>query len=126
MTVLDTSFIIDVLRNKKEAVSLRHTLGNEKLLIPTPAIMELWAGALRSNLSQQHKREIEELMATMTIINFDTEAAKRSGEIKHLLRQTPIDPEDMMIAGMALARGDQVVTRDEHYVRIPGLRVLKY
>jgi predicted nucleic acid-binding protein len=126
MAILDTTFLIDVLRNKESALALRRKLTGDALIVPTPAIMELWAGALNSKLGAAGKRQVEELLATMTVANFEIQSAKRAAELKIALRNEPIDTEDFMIAGIALSRGDQVVTRDEHYARIPGLRVLKY
>ncbi len=127
MSVLDSSFLIDILRNEPSAVAmLRRIDGAGTMLIPAPAIMELWAGALRSNASEEGKQQVERLASSMTVVDFDAVAAKRAAELKHSLRRETIDVEDFMIAGIALSRGEDVVTKDAHYARIPGLRVLKY
>ena len=57
------------------------------------------------------------------------EPPTRAGEVDaRLLREgAPIDPEDAMIAGIALALGDVVLTRNvRHFSRITGLRVEGY
>jgi predicted nucleic acid-binding protein len=127
MVVLDTSFLVDVLRDKPHAVSLIDDLeSREPLSVPTPAIIELWEGALKSKIPAQEKRKIDELLAAFRIVDFDLRAAKRAAEVTALLFQMPIEPEDAMIAGIALAHGETVVTRDAHFARIPGLKVLKY
>ena len=37
-----------------------------------------------------------------------------------------IDPVDLMIAGVVRANGEKLVTRDQDYAKISGLKVLKY
>jgi predicted nucleic acid-binding protein len=39
-------------------------------------------------------------------------------------RGTPIPPQDALIAAHALQAGASVLTFDEHFARVPGLRVL--
>ena len=58
----------------------------------------------------------------------DEKAAKAAGEIEAQLlsKGTMIQREDAMIAGITIANGETLVTRDSDYAKIPGLRVLKY
>ena len=82
MSVLDSSFLIDILRNEPSAVAmLRRIDGAGTMLIPAPAIMELWAGALRSNASEEGKQQVERLASSMTVVDFDAVAAKRAAEL---------------------------------------------
>ena len=126
MAVLDSSFVIDVMRRKKPALDLRSQLEHEILFIPTPVVMELWEGALKSKVSSEEKAKIEEFLSKTTVLNFDLTAAKRTAEIIVDTSRQPIEAEDAMIAGIALTHGQTVVTRDAHFARIPGLKVLKY
>jgi len=126
MAVLDTSFVVDILRKRLDAVAVLETLSHETLYISTPTVMELWEGALRSTVSPAETRKVEEFLSTMNIADFDVRAAMRAGELIVQLAHNMIEPEDIMIAATALVRGEMVVTHDEHYTRIPGLKVLKY
>ncbi|MBI4450522.1 PIN domain-containing protein [Candidatus Woesearchaeota archaeon] len=129
MAVLDSSFLIDLLRNRPAALELRDHLDREAALwITSPSIMELWEGVLQSSFSAQEKSRVEELFASLGELTFDGVAARRAAEIGHDLarRGEAIETEDIMIAGIALANGQTVVTRDAHFTRIPGLKVLKY
>lgn len=130
MAVLDTSFLIDLLRNKKEALSLRNELDSlEPTLYATaPSIMELWDGALFSAIPQREKEKVEQLLRAIDILPLDSRGSKRAAEIGFALSKKGeiIQDEDLMIAGIALTNGEMVVTRDEHFTRIPGLKVLKY
>ncbi len=130
MAVLDTSFLIDILHNQPTAVQqLTELEQTEKdLFITAPTVMELWEGALLCNLPQKEKNKIEALLSSLSELPFDTTSAKRAAEILVYLTKKGqiIETEDIMIAGIAMASGEKVVTKDEHFTRILGLRVLKY
>ena len=69
------------------------------------------------------------IFARFPTTSLDAVAAERAGEVDaHLLRQgAPIDPEDSMIAGIALASGEPLLTRNvRHFSRIAGLRIEEY
>lgn len=127
MTILDTSFLIDVLRNKPAALALINDIERDGPgHVPTVAIMELWEGALKSNAPEKEKKAVERLVDNMLVVNFDQKAAKHAAEIQVALKGSPIDVEDTMIGATARSLGEPVVTRDAHFARVPGLRVLKY
>ena len=130
MSILESSFLIDILRARPEAVKLLDKIeANEHTLyIAAPTVMELWLGALESNTKEEEKNKIEELLASFIVLPLDSNSAKRAAEIESdLIRNGKIiETEDIMIAGIALSNGKTLVTRDEHFTRIPGLRVLKY
>ncbi len=127
MAVLETSFLIDILRNRPSAVELLYKLEQrETFLIASPTVMELWEGALRNRMHENEKSKVENLLSAVAVLNFDVNAAKQAAEINVELSHEMIEPEDVMIAAIALSHGEMLVTRDEHFTRIKGLRVLKY
>ena len=130
MSCLETTFLIDLLRGKKEVTALKDELERTEkdLAVTTPSIMELWAGTLLAKVPAKEQEEVKMLLQSLTILPLDEAAAKEAAEIEVELRRrgNPIQPEDVMIAGIARSRGEKLVTRDEDYARIPGLRLLKY
>ncbi len=62
---------------------------------------------------------------TVKILNATWETAEIFGEIKNNLKQsgTPIPINDVWIAAHALETGSVVVTFDEHFKQVPGLRL---
>ncbi len=130
MTCLETTFLIDILLGKKEINELKDELSKTEplLTIAAPSIMEIWMGASISKQPDSKKDKINELISSFTILSLDEKSAKEAGEIEADLMKKGeiIETEDMMIAAIAKANGEKLVTRDEHYVRIPGLRILKY
>jgi predicted nucleic acid-binding protein len=130
MACLDTSFLVDLLHGKPQALNLKETFdrGNEMISVAAPSVMELWLGALQSKYSGAERAKILGLLEVLDVMPLDLNAAKEAAEIEADLvsRGVTISTEDIMIAAIAKVNGEKVVTRDEHFTRIPGLIVLKY
>ena len=90
---------------------------------------ELLYGARASARVDDNLRWLDELFGVYGSLPFDDEAAAHYGVIRAQLRRagTPIGANDMMIAGIALARDVAVVTGNgREFRRVPGLRVLDW
>ena len=130
MACLDTTFLIDLLRGDNSVSNLMEELQKheEIMSIAAPSVMELWAGACLSNASKVEKEKINELLSSLEILHFEEKSAKEAGEIEAELmnKGNIIETEDIMIAAIAKMHGEKVVTRDAHYSKIHGLKMLKY
>ncbi len=129
MACLDTSFIIDLLQGKDGLEPLLKELERETaLFIPAPAFMELWLGALLSRNSEQEKEKIKLTLSSFPILPLDQESAREAAEIEaELIKKGQIiETEDIMIAAIARKNNQKIITRDNHYMRISGLKVFKY
>lgn len=130
MPLLETSFVIDVLRNKDTAVAFLKKLEQEepRLFIASPTVMELWEGALKSRGPAHEKQKIEALLFTANILPFDLRAAKQTAEFLVVLAQQGLSIQlpDVMIAATAVTNGEKLVTADAHYKRISELGVINY
>lgn len=130
MACLDTTFLVDLLRGKKEVSSLKDELSKSEsiLAVASPSIMELWLGACQAQASVQEKEKINQLLLSLEILDLDEKSAKEAGEIEAglFVKRQIIETEDIMIAAIAKIHGEKVVTRDNHYTKIDGLKVLKY
>lgn len=130
MACLETTFLIDLLQGKNEVSSIKDELDKTEkaIYIASPSVMELWAGAMLAKLPSREREKVTLLLSSLSILPLDEESAKEAGEIEAELLQKGITIEtgDIMIAGIARKAGEKVVTRDLHYTRINGLKVLKY
>ena len=128
--ILETSFLIDFLKNGKGAISRMKNLvdSDEVIGIATPTIFELWSGITALDRPEKEKSKIIFLISKLVIYQLDRESAELAGKINGELikRGLKIDPEDSMIAGIAITNNKKVLTRDEHFGRIEGLRVESY
>ena len=128
MAVLDTSFLIDVLKGNKQCLELMNLLdrNNEEKCTTTVNAMELYFGALKLNKSTD---AIFSLLDSLIILEFDFNSAIEAAKIKIGLVKggTIIDAEDMMIAGVAIFNKQKVVTRNaKHFSLIKDLEVETY
>ncbi|MBI4182147.1 MAG: PIN domain-containing protein [Candidatus Aenigmarchaeota archaeon] len=129
--ILDTSFLIDLMRGDMTAVRKLDDLEERRtsMNITAPTLFELWSGFRRSRLPEVERQHIESVLAIGVLWPLDVEAAVRGGLVDGLLlaQGKGIEPVDAMIAGIALCRGEPVITRNaDHFSRVEGLQVEQY
>jgi len=129
--ILDTSFLIDLMNRDAAAVSRAKTLERrgEDLRVPAPSLFELWRGVHLAARSAQEAQRVTAILGGFPTAALDAAAATRAGEVDaQLIKQgSQIDPEDAMIAGIALTLGQPLLTRNaRHFSRVPGLQVESY
>lgn len=130
--ILDTSFLIDLLRGKDPKVkekSLQLDNRFEVRTIVSITVLELWRGALLSLDQDNEKRKVNELLESINILSFNEKDAKRAAEIEANLKNTGdiIDLEDIMIAGVAQSRDETIITKNiKHFSKIEGLKIEDY
>lgn len=127
--ILDTSFLIDVLRGN-EGVERQLTAANAGVAYVTPiTIMELWEGVHRSSATQRERERVKEVLTGLDEVPFDRDCAVAAGRINASLGQAgePVDDADVMIASCALVHDEPVVTRNiSHFERIDDIEVISY
>ena len=102
---------------------------NETQFITTPTIFELWSGIAQSKKPVQEKKKILAVLESQLVLNLDKESSEEAGEIDGTLIKEgqQIDPEDSMIAGIAKAYGEKILTRNvSHFDRIKGIEIETY
>lgn len=128
MVCVDTNFIIDLLKNKKEAI-VKLTEYADQGINPTTTIVtvaELYKGAYKINDTKKEISKIESVLSTLRLLEFSKDAAKMFGELhshNSILRRFPGDL-DLIIASIAITNNESVLTRNtKHFTNIPKLRV---
>ena len=128
--ILDTTFVIDLLKNQYNAIYKLKQLEEENVQygIATPTIYELWSGLISLEKSEKEKQKTISLIKEQIVYILDEESAEETGKIDGELikKGLTIDPEDCMIAGIAMANNQKVLTGDPHFKRIEGLDVDEY
>ncbi len=121
MILLDTSFLIELLSKREAAVIKAQEIDAQPKAISSLTLYELFIGA------QQLKRVgvIEEICETIQIIAPEKNIVKRAAFLQLTLRQkgNEIPAFDALIAATALEINAVVLSRDEHFKRVDGLRV---
>ena len=130
MVCLETSFIIDFLRGKENARIFLKKLGESRDIatITAPTIMEIISGAELEE-SKREKKEILNLLNTLTILPLDESSSILAGEIEAKLAMggETIPPIDIMIAAIAIENNEVLATKNEkHFSRINNLKITTY
>ena len=124
--LLDTNIAIFILRNRPAELQARFVEARGQLAISSISVAELAYGAEKSERSAENQRAVDEFLALLDVLDFDSAAASHSGQIRAALGMagTPIGAYDVLIAGHARSRGLVVVTNNtREFERVPGLMI---
>lgn len=131
MICLDTSVIVDFLRNNSDAIEALNEINGEQLATTTINIYEIVLGILRKKTN--YNKEFASLMklaGNLSILELNYDSSFKAAEIGSDLikRGMEIQSNDCLIAGVMLSNDcNRIITRDkEHFQRIKGIRVEGY
>ena len=117
--ILETSFLIDMMRGRPEAVALVQEIdrSGENVTLPSPGLFELWVGAGRSRRSREERDKIDALVAAFDVLTLTDADAKEAGllQARLSLDGALMGTVDVLLAGMAKARGETLVTGDRDF-----------
>jgi len=124
--ILDTTFLIDLMKEDPAAVKKLKELERDKITqnIAALTLYELYVGIMLSTKPEKEKRKVLDTLASMNILGLNAKSAAKAGEVQGKLTREGkmIDPEDAMIAGIALLNNEIVLTKNvEHFSRIRAL-----
>ncbi|MFB6144522.1 MAG: PIN domain-containing protein [Candidatus Nanohaloarchaea archaeon] len=128
--ILDTSFLIDLMNGEEEAIEKVEELEEqgENQSTTSVTLFELWSGIQQSNLPEQERQKVMEVVGDRVVHALDSEAGKNAGRIdgKLVKEGKTVDPEDSMIAAIALESDETVLTgNQEHFERISEITDLE-
>lgn len=119
MIVADTNILVDALRGREPGAS-RVRAGVEGGNLATTAISVYELESFRGR-----RAGVDELLGALRVYELDTAAARVAGELRRELDASGqgIEDADCLIAGICIARGIELLTRDGHFARVPSLRL---
>lgn len=128
--ILDTSFLVDVLRGDQsvaEALGSVDASGPAKVC--TPSVMELWEGIHRSESTESERAAVVGLLSELREVTFGRKSAMQAGITSARLHRggEHVGDTDVMVAATAMVEDEPVVTDDaDHFDRVEGVEVLEY
>ena len=126
--LLDTDSCVNHLRrgsSSKVAVKLA-AAPPDSVFLCSVVVAELLYGGWRSANPAATLKQVRAFCAPFVSLPFDDRAAEKYGEVRAHLASlgTPIGPNDLMIATIALTNGLTLVTHNTaEFSRVPGLRL---
>jgi len=101
-----------------------HIAAAKEIFIPAVVIGGLFFGAFKSTHTEENISRIEKFAFFNTVLSCGAVTGKEYGRIKNLLKKkgSPIPENDIWIAAVAIEHDLALVTRDEHFTNIDGLR----
>ena len=125
--LLDTDIAIELLRGRNVHVAEQLASRNRNaVFLSTVTFAELMFGALSSRKSQESIVICRQFWSAFQLVELDQDAGERSGVIRADLegRGERIGAYDVLIAGIALARGHILATHNlREFGRVAGLQI---
>ena len=134
MIHLDTSFVVDLLReadrgSEGPASRLLGRVQDQELGLSVFVACELTAGAAMAKKPIEEKRKVERLCSGLSIHYPDERFPAAYGSLLAVLERGPgrVSTMDLLIATSALIAEASLVTRNARdFSRVPGLEILEY
>jgi tRNA(fMet)-specific endonuclease VapC len=126
--LLDTHHATALWRGHSALVTRIDATPDAAFHLCVPTIGELWYRVWDSVRPAEHERTLIAFLGRSSLVQFDDAAAIEFGRIKTALRKIsrPISEIDAQIAAIALARDMTVLSADQHFSVISGLRVANW
>ena len=123
--LFDADWVISFLNGRANAVQIVRELTSSGIAISIITWGEVYEGLLRGTFPQRHIAQFEGFTATTDIISPDTAIARQYALSRSDLRSRGLllADNDLWIAATALARDLTLVSRDQHFERVPGLKL---
>jgi len=125
--ILETDHCVAILRGRLNVNA--HVRPDTPLYVTAITVSELVYGAYKSSRPTEHLAQVDSLLAGVTVLPFDTGAARRCGELKDNLRHAdaPLAEPDLQIASIALHHALPLATHNQsHFERVPGLKLVDW
>ena len=127
----DTTFVIDIMKNDTSAVRKGKDLSDASvsILVGTPTIFELYIGVGLSVRSSEEREKVLSTLRSLPHLSLDAASASKAGIIyaQRVKEKTKIDPEDAMLAGIAIQNNEPLLTRNrKDFAGIPELKLETY
>jgi predicted nucleic acid-binding protein len=131
MICLDSSFLIDLLRNNKLAIEKVKELEDEEFAISSISFFEIMLGInLMKHNKEERRKQFNKLIDNLETLDMDIPSADLSSKISADLisEGKTIDQFDCLIAGSILSNNiNEILTKDkEHFSRIENIKVISY
>jgi len=122
--LLDTYAWIEILIDSRKGRQALKLLENSRPATAVPSLSEIAVWALRNGMDPE--TIVEKVSSESTVLDFTPKVAELAGRLHFKYRQKGAawGLVDAMIYATALANGEQLLTGDSDFAKIPGCTVI--
>lgn len=129
--ILDTTFLIDVMRDDEAAVSRAADLERDRTpqRVPGIVVFELFIGVGHTDRTAAETDRIEAVVDARPVLDLDEATLRKAGRIKGrlLAEDDDVGTGDVLVGATGVVHDEPVLTRNEaDFERIPGVEVRSY
>jgi predicted nucleic acid-binding protein len=130
MPALDTDILVSLLKGAPDAIQKVREIEESGRRISTTIITvyELLKGAYLSSRPQENLPKVRDSISNLQVLELSfgatEEAAKTYKDLRD--RGKPIGEFDLLIAAIVKFNGESLVSRDEHFNSIRGMKLIKW
>jgi tRNA(fMet)-specific endonuclease VapC len=130
LTALDTDILVSLLKGAPDAVEKIRALEERGNRISTTMITayELLKGAYISSRADENLAKVRESISNLQVLQLSFGAAEEASRIYKEIRERGnlIGEFDVLIAGIVKFHDESLVTRDEHFKSIRGMKLINW
>lgn len=130
MVCLDTDLLVGLVRNNPAAVKTISELEQESLPLSTTSITayELLKGAETSANPKENVQLLKNILSNLHVLDFDAPSSEKASRIYKELNSSGIltGEFDILIASVCIVNDETLISNDEHFGRIKGLKWKKW
>ncbi len=122
MAILDTNVVIEILRgNPKLTKFIDELQQHDQFAVTTITQYELL-----KHLDAERRKDAREFISNVDVYSFDTEGAEAASSTYLKLKASGklVNENDILIAGIAKAKDELLVTTDRDFEKIEGLKLV--
>lgn len=123
---VDTNAVIAYRKGSDEVYAIID--GIEMLFLPAIVFGELLYGAINSKDTEENKQAVYDFLELSVLLPIDEAICIRYSTVRLGLKQAgnPIPENDIWIAAICLEYNIPLLTRDKHFEKVSGLKVITW
>ena len=120
--VLDTDICIFALKQRMGVLKKLLRESADDIAVSAMTEAELTYGAIKSSDPERARTQVAAFLDPLTVLPFDSDAARKHAEIRFAIRSSPIGERDIVTAAIAAANGLILVTHNtREFSRVEAL-----
>jgi tRNA(fMet)-specific endonuclease VapC len=128
--ILDTDILVALLKGEPEAVQTISGLEEKGDRVATTIVTayELLKGAYISSKPKENLLKVQDIISNLQVLDLSLQACEEASKIYLELRKAGrlIGEFDALIAAIARTCDETIMTRDEHFTFIRGIKVTEW